>query len=121
MSFSSLIYFLPAYFLLLSLCSCVGHAGMGLYTVSVVRFFFFLFYAMRRGTVRWISIAYPDCHEDMPIYTRFNIRHSSYPVSDGVGCGVLFYGDDSLIDIDTLFFALRIDRGNTVWLLLLSC
>jgi hypothetical protein len=24
------------------------------------------------------SIAYLDCHEDMPIYTRFNIRHS-YP------------------------------------------
>lgn len=47
--------------------------------MSVDRFFFLLFYAMRRGTVRWISIAYPDRHEDMPIYTRFNIRHSSYP------------------------------------------
>jgi hypothetical protein len=56
----------------------MGYAGMGLYTVSVERFFLLLFYAMRRGTVRWISIAYPGCHEDMPIYTRFDIRHS-YP------------------------------------------
>lgn len=62
---------------------------------------------MRRGTVRWISIAYPDCHEDMPIYTRFNIRHSSYPVSDGVGCGVLFMEMTRLLILFLLCFADR--------------
>lgn len=100
-NFCSCLFFLsnfsPAYFYYLH-CPCMGHAGMGLHTVSVDRFFFLLFYAMRRGTERWISIAYPDCHEDMPIYTRFNIRHS-YPGFRWRGLWRLFfivYGDDSL-------------------------